>query len=78
MRERLEFYLRDARGFAYDVVNAVLAAGSDDVVDAIARAEAVSRSARLRGLRLNLRGFQANQEHTAAGTRRSNKVSGCR
>jgi glycyl-tRNA synthetase beta chain len=42
MRERLEFYLRDVRGFAYDVVNAVLAAGSDDVVDAIARAEAVT------------------------------------
>ena len=42
MRERLEFYLRDARGFAYDVVNAVLAAGSDDIVDAVARAEAVS------------------------------------
>jgi glycyl-tRNA synthetase beta chain len=42
MRERLEFYLRDARGFAYDVVNAVLAAGSDDIGDAIARAEAVS------------------------------------
>ena len=42
MRERLEFYLRDVHGFAYDVVNAVLAAGSDDVVDAIARAEAVT------------------------------------
>lgn len=42
-RERLEFYLRDARGFVYDVVNAVLAAGSDDVVDAIARAEAVAK-----------------------------------
>ncbi|MDR3748024.1 MAG: glycine--tRNA ligase subunit beta [Acidobacteriota bacterium] len=42
MRERLEFYLRDVRGFAYDGVNAVLAAGADDVVDAIARAEAVS------------------------------------
>jgi glycyl-tRNA synthetase beta chain len=42
MRERLEFYLRDVRSFAYDVVKAVLAAGSDDVVDAIARAEAVS------------------------------------
>ena len=42
MRERLEFYLREARGFAYDVVNAVLAAGSDDIVDVIARAEAVS------------------------------------
>lgn len=43
MRERLEFYLRDARGFAYDVVNAVLAAGRDDVVDAIARAEALTQ-----------------------------------
>ncbi len=42
-RERLEFYLRDVRGFAYDVVNAVLAAGSDDVVDAISRAEAVTQ-----------------------------------
>ena len=42
MRERLEFYLREARGFAYDAVNAVLAAGSDDVVDAIARAKAVT------------------------------------
>ena len=41
-RERLEFYLRDIRGYAYDVVNAVLAAGADDAVDAIARAEAVS------------------------------------
>jgi glycyl-tRNA synthetase beta chain len=30
-------------GFKYDVVNAVLAAGSDDVVDAIARAEAVTK-----------------------------------
>jgi glycyl-tRNA synthetase beta chain len=42
MRERIEFYLRDVRGFAYDVVNAVLASGSDDVVDVIARAEAVN------------------------------------
>jgi glycyl-tRNA synthetase beta chain len=42
-RERLEFYLRDARGFAYDVVKAVLAAGADDVVDTIARAEAVTK-----------------------------------
>ena len=42
-RERLDFYLREVRGFAYDVVNAVLAAGADDVVDALARVEAVSR-----------------------------------
>jgi glycyl-tRNA synthetase beta chain len=39
--ERLEFYLRDALGFKYDVVNAVLAAGNDDVVDALARVDAV-------------------------------------
>jgi len=40
--ERLNFYLKDVRGFAYDVVNAVLAAGADDVRDAIARAEALT------------------------------------
>jgi glycyl-tRNA synthetase beta chain len=42
-RERLEFYLRDVRGFAYDVVNAVLAAGADNVPDAVARAEAAAK-----------------------------------
>ena len=40
--ERLGFYLKDFRGFAYDVVNAVLAAGADNVRDAIARAEALT------------------------------------
>jgi glycyl-tRNA synthetase beta chain len=39
--ERLEFYLRDVRGYALDVVKAVLAADADDAVDAIARAAAV-------------------------------------
>jgi glycyl-tRNA synthetase beta chain len=42
-RERLEFYLKEARGYAYDVVSAVLAVDSDDVVDAAARARAVSK-----------------------------------
>ncbi len=42
LAERLSFYLKDVRGFAYDVVSAVLAAGSDDVRDAIARAEALT------------------------------------
>jgi glycyl-tRNA synthetase beta chain len=42
-RERLEFYLRDVLGLAYDVVNATLAAGADDVVDAAARAQAVAK-----------------------------------
>ena len=40
--ERLEFYLREVKGQAYDVVKAVLAAGANDVRDAIARAEAVT------------------------------------
>jgi len=42
-RERLEFYLKDVRGYVYDVVKAVLAAESEDVVDALARAEALKQ-----------------------------------
>jgi len=42
-RERLEFYLRDVRGYSYDVVKSVLAADADDVVDALVRAEAVKQ-----------------------------------
>jgi glycyl-tRNA synthetase beta chain len=42
-RERMEFYLRDVLGLAYDIVNATLAAGADDVVDAVARAQAVAK-----------------------------------
>jgi glycyl-tRNA synthetase beta chain len=40
--ERLEFYLREAKGQAYDVVKAVLAAGANDVRDAVARAQALT------------------------------------
>ncbi len=40
-RERVEFFLREAHGIQYDVVNAVLAAGADDVVDVLSRAQAV-------------------------------------
>jgi glycyl-tRNA synthetase beta chain len=40
--ERLEFYLREAKEQAYDVVKAVLAVGANDVRDAVARAEAVT------------------------------------
>jgi glycyl-tRNA synthetase beta chain len=42
LRERVEFYLLDVLAFKYDVVNAVLSAGWDDLVDAIARAQAVT------------------------------------
>jgi glycyl-tRNA synthetase beta chain len=40
-RERVEFYLRDVCGYAYDVVKAVLASEANDVVDALSRANAV-------------------------------------
>ena len=42
-RERLEFYLKDVCGYAYDVVKAVLGADAEDVVDARQRAEAVKQ-----------------------------------
>ncbi len=42
-RERLEFYLREVLGYAHDVVKAVLGADAEDVVDALARAEAVKQ-----------------------------------
>ena len=41
-RERVEFYLREVRGQAYDVVAAVVAIRWSDVGDVIARAEAVT------------------------------------
>ncbi len=41
-RERMEFYLKDVRGYAHDVVKAVLAAHAEDVVDALARAEGLT------------------------------------
>jgi glycyl-tRNA synthetase beta chain len=41
--DRVQFYLRDELGFSYDVVNAVLMADPDNVVDAVARAEALSK-----------------------------------
>jgi glycyl-tRNA synthetase beta chain len=40
--ERVDFYLREARGQAYDVVKAVMASGYDDLRDTAARAEAVT------------------------------------
>jgi glycyl-tRNA synthetase beta chain len=42
LAERLEFYLREAKGQAYDVVKAVLAVRTNEVRDAVSRAEAVT------------------------------------
>jgi glycyl-tRNA synthetase beta chain len=41
--ERMEFYLKDVCGFAYDVVKAVLASDANDVVDVLQRADAVKK-----------------------------------
>jgi glycyl-tRNA synthetase beta chain len=43
LKERLDFYLREVRGYAYDVVNAVLSTGLTTVADAIARAQALTQ-----------------------------------
>jgi glycyl-tRNA synthetase beta chain len=40
--ERIDFYLREVRGQAYDVVKAAMAAGANDLPDLVARAEAVT------------------------------------
>jgi glycyl-tRNA synthetase beta chain len=40
--ERIEFYLRDGRGQAYDVVKAVMATDANNLEDLVARAEAVT------------------------------------
>jgi glycyl-tRNA synthetase beta chain len=40
--ERIDFYLREGRDQAYDVVKAVMAAGANDLRDLVARSEAVT------------------------------------
>jgi glycyl-tRNA synthetase beta chain len=83
LRERLHFFLKDVRGFAYDVVNAVLAAGADDVRDAIARAQALTAarqsadfaavSAAFKRIKNILR--QAEEKGFALGSQKSVKLS---
>jgi glycyl-tRNA synthetase beta chain len=43
LKERLDFYLREVLGYAYDVVNAVLSTGLTTVTDAIARVQALTQ-----------------------------------
>jgi len=43
LKERLDFYLREVGGYAYDVVNAVLSTGLSTVIDAMARAQALTQ-----------------------------------
>ena len=71
-RERLEFYLRDVRGYNYDVVKAVLGADAEDVVDVLATGR--GRQAGLAYARVpgNRSGVQAHAEHLEAGRREGN------
>jgi len=41
MQERIEFYLKDVRGYAYDEINAVIAAGFNTLQDLADRTEAI-------------------------------------
>ncbi len=66
-RERVEFYLRDVLGFRYDVVNAVLAVGADDVVDAMARAQTLKDVMLDARIPIHRRSLQAYTQHFAAG-----------
>jgi glycyl-tRNA synthetase beta chain len=82
-RERINFYLEDVRGFAYDVVSAVLASGADDVRDAIARAEALTAaresadfaaiSAAFKRIKNILR--QADEKHFVLGSPKDVKLA---
>ena len=45
LRDRVEYYFRDVRGFAYDEVSACMAAGWSDLVDLEARLNASKPSA---------------------------------
>jgi len=83
LRERLQFYLKDVRGFAYDVVAAVLASGAEDVRDAVSRAQALTKvrgsedfaaiSAAFKRIKNILR--QAEVKHFALGSANGIKLS---
>ncbi len=63
LRDRVEYYFRDVRGFAYDEVRACMSAGWTDLLDLEARlkrVQAVRAHARLRTHRSQ---FQADQEY---------------
>ena len=72
--DRVRYYFREVRGYPYDEVSAVLAAGSEDLVDAADRLEAISKvrptadfeplAASFKRIRNILR--QANWDSTAA------------
>ena len=67
MRSGWSSICSEAQGQAYDVVKAVLAAGADDVRDAVARAEAVTAVRGVGGFCGGVGGVQADEEYSAAG-----------
>jgi hypothetical protein len=66
MRDRVEYYFRDVRGFAYDEVRACMAAGWTDLLDLEARLKRVQGSPRDARFRTHRRQLQTHQEHSEA------------
>ena len=71
-RERLEFYLKDVRGYAYDVVKAVLAADANDVVDVAGAGRGGEAGYAPAGIPGDWRSLQAHAEYSEAGRRKRN------
>ena len=86
LRERLDFYLREVRGYSYDVVNAVLSTGLTTVTDAIARAQALTEvrgsddlaaiSTAFKRIKNILRQAEEKQEGQLINSRRSHRAGG--
>ena len=84
LKERLDFYLREVRGYAYDVVNAVLSTGLTTVTDAMARAQALTQvrgsddlvaiSTAFKRIKNILRQAAEKQTNTATPSRRDNLI----
>ena len=63
----MKFYFRDVRGFAYDEVNAAMAAGWSDLPELEARLLRLQNIRLIARFRAAGRQLQAHQEHPAPG-----------
>ena len=66
MRDRVEYYFRDVRGFAYDEVRACMAAGWSDLIDLETRLKRVQAIRPTPDFEPHRRQLQTHQEHPAS------------
>ncbi len=66
LRDRVEYYFRDVRGFAYDEIRACMSAEVDGSARSRSAAQAGSRGPEDAGFRTHRRQFQTHQEHLEA------------